>query len=65
MMDKANAWSVLQKSLFVYDPDGTGFISRQHFIELMHQLRFTDQVMGKSAEVLLIHRKCKVQQLDK
>jgi hypothetical protein len=65
MMDKANAWSVLQKSLFVYDPDGTGFISRQHFIELMHQLRFTDQVMGKSAEVFLIHRKCKVQQLDK
>jgi hypothetical protein len=63
MMDKTNGWSVLEKSLFVYDPDGTGFISRQHFIELMHQLRFTDQAMGKSAEVLLIHSQVQVQQL--
>ena len=50
-MDNVNGWAVLQKSLALYDPDGTGTIDRQNFLELMGQLHLTEQIIGKSAEV--------------
>ena len=50
-MDNVNWWAVLQKSLALYYPDGTGTIDLQNFLELMGQLHFTEQIIGKSAEV--------------